>query len=77
MQDSRESARNRFVTDAVRNDVGQGRRSWHRGNETMSVADFASGHVRRSRPKLLTPFGWFTTWALIAVAAGALLGFAT
>jgi hypothetical protein len=45
--------------------------------KTMSVAGFALGQVRRSRPKLLTPFGWFATLALLAIAAGALLGFAT
>jgi hypothetical protein len=43
----------------------------------MSVAGFALGQGRRSRLKLLTLFGWFTTLAFIAVAAGALLGFAT
>jgi len=43
----------------------------------MFVSDIQSArHVRRSRPKLLTGFGWFAVLAIIAVAVGAVLGFA-
>lgn len=32
---------------------------------------------RRRRSKLLTPYGWFLVLSLVAMAAGAALGFAT